>query len=134
MRSLALALACGGLLAATSIGDAWAGGKGGGGRSSAGASRSSGSHPSGTHHHHHAHGGTAVFISSPFFYPAPWYYPPPAYSYPAPPPVYIEQSTPQDAYWFYCPASGAYYPYVNECAGGWQMVVPQVPIQPSFPG
>lgn len=136
MKSTALALACCTCLAAPAQ-DIWAGGKGGGGRSSAGASRSGGSHASGAHHHHHAHTGTAVFISSPGYfypYPPPWYYPPPAYSLPEPPPVYIEQSTPPDAYWFYCPASGAYYPYVNECAGGWQLVVPQATIQPSSPG
>ena len=129
MNSLGLALACCALLA-TPIGDAWAGGRSGGGRPAS--SHSGGTRPSGAHHHHH-HGQAAIFISSPaWFYP--WYAPAPVYSPPEPPPVYIEQSTPRDAYWFYCPASGAYYPYVNECAGGWQLVVPQVTNPPSFPG
>ena len=74
----------------------------------------------------------------------PWYYPPPYYYYPPyqpiiiqrPPQVYIEQSPPapdvapvpdRTSYWYYCPASKAYYPYVNECPSGWQKVLPQPP-------
>lgn len=73
----------------------------------------------------------------------PWYYPP-AYYYPPSPPivierapqVYIEQYAPPPApevqgsqpnYWYYCNASKAYYPYVNECPRGWQRVLPQPP-------
>jgi hypothetical protein len=69
----------------------------------------------------------------PYYYP-PYYYPP---YYPAPvvlqrPPVYVEQ-IPQAApsvpapssYWYYCSESNAYYPYVKECAVGWQRVAPQ---------
>jgi len=86
------------------------------------------------------------------FYSYP-YYPPYAYPYypryyPAPyvverAPVYIEQQpaapapVPQSQppavqqpqassnYWYYCHESGAYYPYVQECAGGWQRVAAQ---------
>jgi hypothetical protein len=29
--------------------------------------------------------------------------------------------------WFYCPEAGAYYPYVQQCPGGWQQVAPQPP-------
>jgi hypothetical protein len=36
---------------------------------------------------------------------------------------------PQSQDWFYCPNAGAYYPYVKECAGGWQRVLPQQPMQ-----
>jgi hypothetical protein len=61
---------------------------------------------------------------------------------PASPPVYIERSdvvpvpapVPQQQpqqqqthYWYFCPQSNAYYPYVRECAGGWQRVAPQPP-------
>ena len=78
----------------------------------------------------------------PYYYP-PYhaYYPPyhPPYYAPAvvvqqPPTVYIEQSgapaaapapAPASNYWYYCAASRAYYPYVRECAGGWQRVPPQ---------
>jgi hypothetical protein len=66
-----------------------------------------------------------------------WYYPPPAYYYPpvvavpAAPPVYVEQESasavpePQPNYWYYCPESQAYYPYVKDCQGGWQAVSPR---------
>lgn len=79
---------------------------------------------------------------------APWGYP--YYSYPAPvyvprvyvpsvapvivspPAVYVEQQTAappvttplESGYWYYCNDSQAYYPYVNECPGGWQKVAP----------
>ena len=52
-----------------------------------------------------------------------YYYPPPGYYAPAP--VYMEQypAAPQ-TYWYYCAPAGAYYPYVGDCPGGWQRVVP----------
>jgi hypothetical protein len=69
----------------------------------------------------------------PVYYPsryyAPVYYPPVA----AAPPVYIEQGVTQpapeqqQAYWYYCAESKAYYPYVDACPGGWQRVSPQPP-------
>jgi len=77
-----------------------------------------------------------VFIGAPIF---PWYYPPYPYYYPpavvvpAAPPTYVEQGSEpaqapaQQGYWYYCTAAKAYYPYVKECAGGWQRVVPQPP-------
>ena len=81
--------------------------------------------------HGRAHFG--VFIGAPF---SPWYYPPPYYYSPPviierAPQVYIEQAPAmppppaQSNYWYYCEASRTYYPYVNECPGGWQRVVPQ---------
>ena len=88
-------------------------------------------------------------------YWGPGYYPPPTYYYPpyyppyyAPvvveppaPQVYIEQQAttpetagastlPQTNYWYYCRAAKGYYPYVQECPGGWQRVSPQPPGQP----
>jgi hypothetical protein len=97
---------------------------------------------------HHARVG--VFIGAPLlfapfyypysYYPAPAYYPAPGYYYPAPaaaypsgPATYVEQGqeaapAPRaDASWYYCPAAKAYYPYVSQCAGGWQRVSPQPP-------
>lgn len=96
----------------------------------------------GWHHHGHAHVG--VFIGAPLFYspwyypyyPAPYYYPPVAYpSYPSGPTTYVEQGQPEAApqrsddsnYWYYCPEAKAYYPYVKQCAAGWQKVSPQPP-------
>ena len=72
------------------------------------------------------------YYYAPPYYP--YYYPPyaPAY-YPPQPQTYVEQGTPQAApapapaqgYWYYCPDSRAYYPYVKDCPGGWQRVSPQ---------
>ena len=91
-----------------------------------------------------AHGrfraSVGVFIGAPivlapwYYYPYPYYYHP-AYYYPpavvvAPRPAYVEpQAAPQraDPYWYYCPEARAYFPYVQQCAGGWQRVVPQPP-------
>jgi hypothetical protein len=88
------------------------------------------------HGFHGFHGGfhTRVFIGGSFFAPLYWppaYYYPPAYYPPAyypPAPAYVEPYAPPAAsVWYYCPASGAYYPYVRECPGGWQPVAPQPP-------
>jgi len=91
--------------------------------------------------HHHRHGARfGVFIGAPLVF-APWYYrhyyppayyPAPAVVYPSAPPVYVEQGqeapAPRaDSYWYYCPEAKAYYPYVNQCAGGWQKVSPRPP-------
>ena len=68
-----------------------------------------------------------------------WYYPAPVYYYYPPavmatPPVYVERNErPVDApaapddYWYYCPDSRTYYPYVRQCAGAWQRVSPRPP-------
>jgi hypothetical protein len=66
-------------------------------------------------------------------YPYPYYYGPPVVAVPAQPPVYIERggsaAAPDEApgYWYYCPDSRAYHPYVKECPGGWERQVPQPP-------
>ena len=70
----------------------------------------------------------------PYLYGDPFYTPPPVVVVPSAPPVYIEQQgaavepapveTAQQ-YWYYCNASKKYYPYVKECPGGWQKVLPQ---------
>lgn len=101
------------LLATASIGNVWA-----------------------DHGHGHVRGHVGVYFGPMW---GPWYYPEPYYYAPSPPviierapPVYIEQADPQPApapinYWYYCNASKTYYPYVNECPGGWQRVAPQPP-------
>jgi hypothetical protein len=85
----------------------------------------------------------------PLYYPGPYYYPPPAYyppypyypsyyppvvSAPVQPPVYIERGEGQaasepapESFWYYCPDSSTYYPYVKECASTWQRVSPRPP-------
>ncbi len=83
---------------------------------------------------------TSVFIGAPFFVGAPffpvwgwgpWY---PSYAPPAPvvireaPQAYVQPPTVQAApasYWYYCADAKAYYPYVQQCPGGWLKVVPQ---------
>jgi hypothetical protein len=41
----------------------------------------------------------------------------------APVPVSVQQPT-APAYWYYCADAQAYYPYVQQCPGGWLTVVP----------
>ena len=87
------------------------------------------------HHHHHGP-RIGLYFGPGYYYPPPYYYaPPPVIVQPAAPPVYIEQSPPaiaapapapaQPSMWYYCADSRSYYPYVKECAGGWQQVAPQ---------
>lgn len=118
-RSVAAILAVLLVVAAVSESASAAGrGRGGGGRG--------GSH-SGTHTgtHHHPHFSTGVFIGAPLFYfPRAYYYPSPYYApYPSAPTYYVEQ--PQQGYWHYCRSAGAYYPQVQSCPEGWQLVSPQ---------
>ena len=103
-------------------------------RSRGGASSSHRSHSSGSHHQHHHnynhyhHGWYGAGI---VFAPAYW----PYYAYaPAPvyvaPPVYVESGaapSTNDGYWYFCPDSRAFYPYVKECRSGWQAMVPGSP-------
>jgi len=68
-----------------------------------------------------------------YYYPPPYYYYPQAAAMPAEPTAYIERSDayspPQQSqgYWYYCAEAKAYYPYVKQCAGGWQRVSPTPP-------
>jgi hypothetical protein len=98
----------------------------------------------GRHHHHHHHGSVGVFFGaplfpyySPYWYPR-YYYPPAVVAAPAPAPTYIEQNATgaygppaqQNAYWYFCPDSQTYYPYVQQCASQWQQVQPQASATP----
>jgi hypothetical protein len=85
-----------------------------------------------------AHGVRFGFHFGIPLYPPAWYYPPPVYYYPPPvvampaaPPVYVERNEPQvtapEHYWYYCPDTQTYYPYVRECASTWQRVSPRPP-------
>jgi hypothetical protein len=90
----------------------------------------------------HAHGARArahigfhigVPLVWPYWtYPYPYYYPPyrpNVVVVPAEPTTYVERpSASGDAgtgFWYYCAGAGAYYPYVQECPGGWQRVPPR---------
>ena len=105
------------------------GGHGGGGHARGG-------HAGGVH----PRVGIGVIVAAPVFapwysyapyYSSPYYTYPPAYAAPYIPPVYIEQSpapaAPEQQYWYYCPGSTTYYPYVEDCPGGWLQVAPQPP-------
>jgi hypothetical protein len=127
------------LMVAVSV-SAFARGSGGGGRGGHGSHSYSGGAGQRSYGGHAYSGGTrapvahvapqrhfaggasvGVFIGAPLY--APLFYPAPSYYY-SPPPTYIEQA-PTPAYWYFCPESNAYYPYVQECPGGWQPVLPQ---------
>lgn len=92
----------------------------------------------GFHHHfgHHRFFVGTTFFVGPFWGPSWWWDPywyPPAYQPPVviqqQPPVYLQQNQPAPppavAYWYYCPDSKAYYPYVQQCPAGWLKVVPK---------
>lgn len=88
-------------------------------------------------HWGHRHGGVRWGVT--IGVPLGWHYPPPywyGYSPPVvvhtPPPVYIERGAPpeteEDAYyWYHCSRPEGYHPYIKECPGGWQKVVPTPP-------
>jgi hypothetical protein len=91
-------------------------------------------------HKGHGHGGSRVFISPRIVVPFGAYWRPywEPYPYPlvviAPPPrVYIQPAPPIAAapppplYWYYCDEVQAYYPYVQQCPGGWRPVTPTPP-------
>jgi hypothetical protein len=73
------------------------------------------------HFGHAGHVSVGAFFGTPLY--APLFYPAPSYYY-SPDPSYIEQA-PGPAYWYFCPQLNAYYPYVQECPGGWEPVLPQ---------
>ncbi len=89
----------------------------------------------------HGHFHSGVFIGVPFWGGPGWWGPGwwgPAYPYPyyADPPVVVQQAPPvyvqpepqpqsqQPYYWYYCQNPQGYYPYVQQCPGGWMTVVP----------
>ncbi|MDR3411021.1 MAG: hypothetical protein P4L87_08790 [Formivibrio sp.] len=95
----------------------------------------------------HGHASVRFYWGVPYAYPyyvSPYYYPysyyPPAVVVPEDPPVYIERggaqyapdqgtATPENYYWYHCNKPEGYYPYIKQCPGGWQKVVPTPPPQ-----
>jgi len=73
-----------------------------------------------------------MFIGTVILYDA--VYPYPYYSDPVPfdatpAPDYLpDASLSTTQYWYFCPDSNAYYPYVSSCTSGWQ-AVPTIPPQ-----
>ncbi|MGO9446667.1 MAG: hypothetical protein ACLPXB_18115 [Thiobacillaceae bacterium] len=102
------------------------------------------------HGHGYGHVGVGVVVDpfwfgpwgypGPYYYPpySPYYYPPAVMTAPAAPPVYVEQTQgpapaaqPAAAAWYYCTNPQGYYPYVQQCPGGWKAVAPQPPGPPN---
>jgi hypothetical protein len=105
--------------------------------------------------HGRTRGGVYLHFGVPWgwWWPRYYYYPPPVYyyDYPAPgypplavdrrtPPTYVErddleESAPAESasteqptiWWYWCPSSRQYYPYVKQCPGGFH----RVPSQPT---
>ncbi|HZE92772.1 MAG TPA: hypothetical protein VE029_13845 [Rhizobacter sp.] len=85
----------------------------------------------------HAHIG--VWVGGPFWWGGPYAYYPYSYPYvesevivqqPAEP-VFVAPSAAQQApTWYYCREARMYYPYVNQCPGGWQEVPARPPPNP----
>lgn len=97
------------------------------------------------HGFRHGHGGVrwgisigvplavgAAYYGPRYVYPGA-YYPAPVYYQPAPvvvnpaPVTYVEQqpqvaAAPSAGIWYYCSSTQTYYPYVKQCAEGWQQV------------
>lgn len=55
-----------------------------------------------------------------YYAPPVVYAAPPVVTYAAPPQPLVLASQPQPPIWYYCEASGQYFPYVQSCASGWQ--------------
>jgi hypothetical protein len=55
-----------------------------------------------------------------YYAPPVVYAPPPVVTYMTPPQPVVLAAQPQPTVWYYCQASGKYYPYVQECPSGWQ--------------
>jgi hypothetical protein len=133
---LGLALA---IASAVSAGPALAaGGHGGGGHGGGGSHGGHGGWHGGTRYVVGLNFGFGGYYGYPYsYYPYYPYYSYPYYPayYPSPvvqqqPTTYVEQAQPQaqeqpSGYWYYCPVSKGYYPYVRECSAGWQRVAPQ---------
>jgi hypothetical protein len=78
-----------------------------------------------------AYWGWPGYWGPPYPYYAPYYYHPPVVT--SAPTTYIERADevrePATAarrdWWYLCPETKTYYPYVKECPGGWQKVAPK---------
>jgi hypothetical protein len=82
------------------------------------------------HRGFHRSGGVRLFISPGLVVPFGSYwtpYPDPPVVITPSPRVYVDPSPPPPTYWYYCDAAQAYYPYVQQCPGGWRQVSPTPP-------
>jgi hypothetical protein len=110
------------LCTSSGVGHTWGGGHGFGGHGF-----HHGFHDFGHFHHFdhfHRFGGPRIGIGiGPFWGPYwdPYAYPPVVVQ--SPPPVVVQPSPPQ-ASWYHCDNPEGYYPYVQQCPGGWRPVAP----------
>ncbi|MGZ5050744.1 MAG: hypothetical protein ACXWAS_06770 [Methylobacter sp.] len=93
-------------------------------------------------HHHYDRSGFVIgtpYVQPNYYWPdynAPLYYSTPNVIIQSAPPVYIEQQVvpevppAQTGGWNYCPDPAGYYPYEQECPGGWLQIEPQPVGQP----
>ncbi len=67
-------------------------------------------------------GNWAGYYGGPYagYYAPPVVYAPPPVAYMPPPQPMVLAAQPQPAVWYYCEASGKYFPYAQECPTGWQ--------------
>jgi len=74
--------------------------------------------------HHHRHFSPPRIVVVPSYAPRHYYVPAPVYV--APPVIVAPPVVPSTSsgYWYFCPDSRTYYPYVLDCASGWLAVVP----------
>ncbi|MGO9443370.1 MAG: OmpA family protein [Thiobacillaceae bacterium] len=114
-------------------------GPGNGGFHGVGGFHGGGRYDRGGHFYGGLYFGAPLFWGPGYFYPYPYTYPyfyPPYDALAASPPAYSEKESeeaataPQSGYWYYCANRRGYYPYVQECPGGWQVVAPQPPPPP----
>src|SRR5690606_32082454 len=93
-------------------------------------------HHRGPGHHHKGHGSSIeLYIGAPLPRLSWWYSPPHYHTHSRTivverqPEVYVQRTVSpapaQQEYWYYCPDSGTYYPYVQTCPSPWLQVVPQ---------
>ena len=83
-------------------------------------------------HGGHGWGGVGVSIGvGPYWWPYGPYAYPYVYPYTYTPPVYVQpsqqlsiQPPSSPPVWYYCDDSQGYYPYVQQCPGGWRTVAP----------
>jgi hypothetical protein len=88
--------------------------------------------PSEARSHGHFSFGTSIWLGPGWWGPG-WWGPPYHYSPPVviqQPPVYVQPAPPPPTYWYYCQNPQGYYPYVQQCPGGWTPVTPTPPAAP----
>ena len=68
----------------------------------------------------------------PYVAPYPYAYPSPPVVVQSPPAVYVQPAPQTAPAWYYCEHPQGYYPYVQQCPGGWRPVAPTPAPAPGF--